>query len=255
MSRNTCSSRSLSREINGSSSSVEPVISRLNGELLRELALATDGAFVPAGTGDDGLPIGVQVVGPYLHDITTIRISGRITSRGGCSATQGALPTTSKKAAPVSGAESLMEYNVTYVGSLNGQGMDLVVSIAVPVTTLCPCSREISDEGAHNQRGMVSLSVRFNRFIWIEDLIRVVENSASSEVFSLLKRDDEKFVTENAYQNPMFVEDVVRSAVTHLKAADNFPWYRVEAENFESIHNHSAYALIERDKETASATS
>ena len=153
-----------------------------------------------------------------------------------------------KKAAPVSGAESLMEYSVTYLGSLNGQGMDLMVSIAVPVTTLCPCSREISSEGAHNQRGMVSLSVRFNRFIWIEDLIRVVENSASSEVFSLLKRDDEKYVTECAYNNPMFVEDVVREVCQKLEADPNIVWFAVDSENFESIHNHSAYAYIERDK-------
>jgi GTP cyclohydrolase I len=159
-----------------------------------------------------------------------------------------AFPYFIKKTAPVSGAESLMEYNVTYIGSLNGRGMDLVVSIAVPITTLCPCSKEISQVGAHNQRGMVSLSVRYNRFVWIEDLIRVVETSGSSEVFSLLKRDDEKFVTENAYDNPMFVEDVVREVCQKLEADPNITWFAVDSENFESIHNHSAYAYIERDK-------
>ena len=153
-----------------------------------------------------------------------------------------------EKAAPVSGATSLMEYNVAFRGSLNGGGLDLVVEIAVPVTTLCPCSQEISDDGAHNQRGQVRLSVRFKRFFWIEDLIRVAEESASSEVYSLLKREDEKYVTEMAYANPVFVEDIVREVSRKLDADPNIVWFAVDSENFESIHNHSAYAYIERDK-------
>ena len=154
-----------------------------------------------------------------------------------------------EKAAPVSGATSLMEYNVAFRGSLNGGGqVDLVVEIAVPVTTLCPCSQEISDDGAHNQRGLVRLSVRFKRFFWIEDLIRVAEESASSEVYSLLKREDEKYVTEMAYANPVFVEDIVREVSRKLDADPNIIWFAVDSENFESIHNHSAYAYIERDK-------
>ena len=152
------------------------------------------------------------------------------------------------KSAPVSGAHGLMEYNVTFRGMLNGRGLDLVVEIKVPVTTLCPCSQEISDQGAHNQRGLVSLAVRFKRFIWIEDLISLVESSASSEVYSLLKREDEKFVTERAYANPMFVEDVVREVSRKLDEDPNIVWFSVDSENFESIHNHSAYAFIERDK-------
>lgn len=152
------------------------------------------------------------------------------------------------KSAPVSGAQGLMEYSVWFRGSLNGQGMDLVVEVGVPVTTLCPCSKEISDAGAHNQRGMVRLAVRFKRFIWIEDLIRLVENSASAEVFSLLKREDEKQVTEHAYDNPMFVEDVVREVALKLQDDPNITWFAVDSENFESIHNHSAYAYIQRDK-------
>jgi GTP cyclohydrolase I len=152
------------------------------------------------------------------------------------------------KSAPVSGAQGLMEYNISFRGSLNGQGMDLVVEVAVPVTTLCPCSKEISACGAHNQRGVVRLAVRFKRFIWIEDLIRLVEASASSEVFSVLKREDEKQVTERAYANPMFVEDVVREVAMKLQDDPNIVWFAVDSENFESIHNHSAYAYIERDK-------
>lgn len=153
-----------------------------------------------------------------------------------------------EKKAPVSGAASLMEYNVAFIGSLNGGGLDLVVEVAVPVTTLCPCSQEISDNGAHNQRGIVRLAVRFDRFIWIEDMISLVENSASCEVYSLLKREDEKFVTERAYNNPMFVEDVVREMSLKLEQDDNIIWFAVDSENYESIHNHSAYAYIEKDK-------
>ncbi len=153
-----------------------------------------------------------------------------------------------KKSAPVSAAQGLMEYNVAYRGSVNGEGHDLVVEMMVPVTTLCPCSREISQHGAHNQRGVVKLAVRFRRFIWIEDLIGLVEESASSEVYSLLKREDEKYVTEHAYERPMFVEDVVREVARKLEDDPNITWFSVDSENFESIHNHSAYAFIERDK-------
>ncbi|MEW5725630.1 MAG: GTP cyclohydrolase FolE2 [Thermodesulfobacteriota bacterium] len=153
-----------------------------------------------------------------------------------------------EKNAPVSGTPSLMEYNCTFVGSLNSKGHDIVVQVAVPITTLCPCSKEISLHGAHNQRGIVRLATRFRKFIWIEDLIRLVETSASAEVFSLLKRGDEKFVTESAYNNPMFVEDVVREIAHKLAKDDNITWFSVSAENFESIHNHSAYAFIERKK-------
>ncbi|KMY66574.1 GTP cyclohydrolase [Desulfocarbo indianensis] len=158
-----------------------------------------------------------------------------------------------KKAAPVSSAQGLMEYNVAFRGSVNGEGLDLVVEMRVPVTTLCPCSREISEHGAHNQRGMVKLAVRFKRFFWIEDLIQLVEESASSDVFSLLKREDEKYVTERAYEHPMFVEDVVREVARKLEDDPNIVWFSVDSENFESIHNHSAYAFIERDKRSAQA--
>ncbi len=150
------------------------------------------------------------------------------------------------KEAPVTGARGLMEYICTFTGALYEDGrLDPVVGITVPITTLCPCSKEISKVGAHNQRGEVRVQVRYHKFFWIEDLIRLVEESASCEVYALLKRRDEKFVTEKAYSNPMFVEDVVREIAHRLGQNDNFFWFAVESENFESIHNHSAYAYIE----------
>ena len=151
-----------------------------------------------------------------------------------------------EKAAPVSKARSLMEYECSFCGKSNGKRTDFLVGITVPVTTACPCSKEISDMGAHNQRSLVRVNLRFKKFFWIEDVIRLVEESASCEIFSLLKRADEKYVTETAYQNPMFVEDVVRTVAEKLNKSSNFTWYSVEAENMESIHNHNAYAYIEK---------
>jgi len=150
-----------------------------------------------------------------------------------------------EKIAPVSKAKSLMEYTCKLWGSLNDE-VDICLGVEVPVTTLCPCSKEMSKKGAHNQRGIVSVKVRFKKFFWIEDVIKIAEKSASSEVYSLLKRPDEKHVTEKAYENPMFVEDVVRSVAQKLEKNPNIIWFSVESENIESIHNHSAYALVEK---------
>jgi GTP cyclohydrolase I len=152
-----------------------------------------------------------------------------------------------EKTAPRSKAKSLMEYRCRFLGMSNAEGMDFIVEMTVPVTTVCPCSREISRVGAHNQRGIVTVMVRFRKFFWIEDVIKIVEESASGEVYSLLKRVDEKFVTERGYNNPMFVEDVVRNVAVRLGTDPNFIWFKVEAENFESIHNHSAYACVEKE--------
>jgi GTP cyclohydrolase I len=153
-----------------------------------------------------------------------------------------------EKKAPVSGAVGLMDYRCTISASSNGnQKVDTVVTIRVPVTSLCPCSREISDYGAHNQRSIVTLSVRLNRFIWLEELIRLVEEEASCEVYSLLKRSDEKYVTEKAYDNPVFVEDIVRAITRKITRDERIDWFTVESENLESIHNHNAYAYIERN--------
>jgi GTP cyclohydrolase IB len=151
-----------------------------------------------------------------------------------------------EKTAPVSKAKSLMEYRCLFAGENSAEQTDFLVGVTVPVTTVCPCSREISSCGAHNQRGLVMVKVRFSKFFWIEDLIKTVEESASGEVYSLLKRVDEKYVTEKAYENPKFVEDVVRSVAVKLNNNSTFSWYSIEAENFESIHNHSAYAYLEK---------
>jgi len=151
-----------------------------------------------------------------------------------------------EKAAPVSGAVGLIDYTVRFDATLRGEELDFVVSTVVPVTTLCPCSKAISARGAHNQRGEVTFAIRFRELIWIEEMIRMVEDSASSELYSLLKRPDEKAVTERAYDNPVFVEDLVRNVAQRAEGDPRITWYRVEAENFESIHNHNAYALIEK---------
>jgi GTP cyclohydrolase I len=126
--------------------------------------------------------------------------------------------------------------------------LDFVLGIKVPLTSLCPCSRELSRFGAHNQRSIMTVRVRYRDFIWIEDLVELIEQCGSSPLYSLLKRADEKFVTEQAYENPRFVEDMVREAHSRLAALDNITWFSVEAENFESIHNHSAYAAVELDR-------
>jgi GTP cyclohydrolase I len=152
------------------------------------------------------------------------------------------------KAAPISGVKSLLDYEVTFIGEIKNGDYQITVKVLVPVTSLCPCSKKISDYGAHNQRSHVTITARINDFIWVEDLIRIVEEQASSELFGLLKRPDEKYVTEHAYDNPKFVEDMVRDVAAQLNLEDRIDAYVVESENFESIHNHSAYALIERDK-------
>ncbi len=155
-----------------------------------------------------------------------------------------------EKEAPISKARSMMEYKCRLIGALDDSKKKFFVGIQVPITTLCPCSKEISTGGAHNQRGLVSVTLSFRNFFWIEDVIRLIEDCASSEVFALLKRDDEKVVTEHAYENPRFVEDITREVASMLSLDGNFPWFTVEVENFESIHNHSAYAFVEvGDKE------
>ena len=150
-----------------------------------------------------------------------------------------------EKQAPVSKARSLMEYTCRFKGLLADEE-DFILSVTIPVTTLCPCSREISERGAHNQRGMITVNLRFEKFIWLENVIELVEKNASAGVYALLKREDEKFITEQAYENPKFAEDIVRDIAKDLSADSNITWFSVEAENFESIHNHNAYAYIER---------
>jgi GTP cyclohydrolase I len=150
------------------------------------------------------------------------------------------------KRSPVSRKESLMDYVARFDASASGAKTDFVLTVKVNVTTLCPCSKAIAKYGAHNQRGEVTVALRFKEIVWIEEVIEIVESSASSELFALLKRQDEKAVTERAYENPVFVEDLVRNVALRLNAHPLVTWYKVEAENFESIHNHNAYACIEK---------
>jgi len=150
------------------------------------------------------------------------------------------------KRAPASGGEGLMDYVARFDAAACGKEIDFVLTVKANVTTLCPCSKAISDRGAHNQRGEVTVQIRSRKSVWIEDLIALIESSASSELYSLLKRQDEKVVTERAYDNPVFVEDLVRNVAVKLNAHRDVTWYKVEAENYESIHNHNAYACIEK---------
>jgi GTP cyclohydrolase I len=154
-----------------------------------------------------------------------------------------------EKTAPVSGLPGIVSYRCRYQGRVNrGGDKRFIVSVTVPVTTVCPCSKAISDRGAHNQRGLVTVDMELGPFFWIEDIIALVEKSASSPVYSILKREDEKFVTEQGYDNPKFVEDLVRDVYIELRTLGSFKRFSVEAENFESIHNHSAFALAEYEE-------
>ena len=154
------------------------------------------------------------------------------------------------KTAPVSGVQSLLDYEVSFIGEIRGTYPEMQIKVVVPVTSLCPCSKKISERGAHNQRSHVTVTATTCDFVWIEELIELIETQASCELYGLLKRPDEKFVTERAYDNPKFVEDMVRDIAARLNQDERICAYTVESENFESIHNHSAYALIERNKRT-----
>ncbi|WP_153111365.1 GTP cyclohydrolase FolE2 [Propionivibrio limicola] len=152
------------------------------------------------------------------------------------------------KSAPVSGVQSLIDYDVTLIGEICHGEIASTIKVVVPVTSLCPCSKKISERGAHNQRSHVTITARIKEHVWIEEIVQLVEAEASCELYGLLKRPDEKFVTERAYDNPKFVEDMVRDVAARLNAEPRIYSYVVESENFESIHNHSAYALIENSR-------
>lgn len=161
---------------------------------------------------------------------------------------QVAFPYFIEKSAPISGVKSLLDVEVLLTGEIKGDATIIITRVTVPVTSLCPCSKEISAYGAHNQRSHISITVRTAAAMTIEDVVRIAEDQASAELYGILKRPDEKFVTERAYDNPKFVEDLVRDVAAALNADERVEAYVVESENFESIHNHSAYAVIERDK-------
>jgi len=152
------------------------------------------------------------------------------------------------KTAPISGVQSLMDYDVTFIGDICHGEIATSVKVVVPVTSLCPCSKKISEYGAHNQRCRIEAKVRMKSRIWIEEIVRYLEKAASTEVFAVLKRPDEKYVTEAAYDNPKFVEDIVRDLALLLDGDDRISWFTINSENFESIHNHNAFAELTRDK-------
>lgn len=151
------------------------------------------------------------------------------------------------KKAPVTESAGLMDYEVTFECTSNGAD-DFIMGIKAPATSLCPCSKTISEYGAHNQRCVIESRVRFKGMLWIEDLVEIIEQAASAQVYSVLKRPDEKFVTEYAYDHPKFVEDIVRDLALAMEDEERITWYAINSENFESIHNHNAYAYIEKDK-------
>lgn len=182
----------------------------------------------------------------HVENIEDILFAMQKKLHSDCSHLEMEFPFFLTKKAPVSGRESVLDYTARFDASACGKEIDFVLTVKVGVTTLCPCSKAISSYGAHNQRGEVSVQIRSKKAIWIEDLIALVESSASSELFALLKREDEKAVTERAYENPVFVEDLVRNVAVKLNAHPDVTWYKVEAENYESIHNHNAYACIEK---------
>lgn len=191
----------------------------------------------------------IEVLGKYRHGLDrAIFDKILIELKNKLEATQSHLeiefPYFIEKEAPVSGAKGLMEYTCEFIGSYKKK-IEFTLGVTVPLTTLCPCSKAISEAGAHNQRSYVKVECRYTKMIWIEDLVRLIEQCASSPVYSLLKREDEKFVTEQAYQNPMFVEDLVRCIAQRLKKRKSIVWFSIESENMESIHNHNAYAMLE----------
>lgn len=181
----------------------------------------------------------------HVENIPDILTQTRRRLHSECAHLEMEFPYFMEKKAPVSGAVGLMDCRARFDAVQNGEKLTFRVGVVVPVTTLCPCSKAISARGAHNQRGYVDLMVEFDQTVWIEELIELVEASASAPLYSLLKREDEKFVTEMAYDHPVFVEDLVRNVAQRCLAHPSIRWFRVEAENVESIHNHSAYAIIE----------
>ena len=196
----------------------------------------------------------VEILNNYEREITTdsfkemlTEMTERLGSNSGH--IQMRFPYFINKKAPVSSVQSLMDYDVTFTGERKNGENCLRIKIVVPVTSLCPCSKKISDYGAHNQRSHVTVDCKAKGFIWIEEIIDVVEKEASCELYGLLKRPDEKYVTERAYDNPKFVEDMVRDVAVKFNAEERIRAYVVESENFESIHNHSAYAMVEKDKD------
>ncbi len=229
-----------------------------NGGLQNTVATVSMQACMPGSYRESCVTVFTQALNKYMDEMSVTIFSTLLEEvRGALKAESASIvmsfPYFIEKKAPVTGTRSLMEYNCTFTGSIagsvgsEGKDEDFILSVLVPVTTLCPCSKEISTAGAHNQRAEVSLNVKFRKFIWVEDLIAMVEQSASCPVYALLKRPDEKYVTEQAYNNPMFVEDVVRKVAVTCLAHPDITWFSAGVESFESIHKHSAYAYVDSE--------
>ncbi|MHB1348466.1 MAG: GTP cyclohydrolase I FolE2 [Desulfobulbus sp.] len=221
------------------------------GALQQTVATIAMRATMPHHLRENCVTVFIQALGSYQEDMSAAIFPALLADvRGQLQAERTEMEMTFPyfipKQAPITRTQSLMEYNCSFTGRSNG-GQELLLSVSVPVTTLCPCSKEISAAGAHNQRAEVKLTVRMKRFIWLEDLITLVEGCGSCELYALLKRPDEKFVTEQAYANPMFVEDVVRMVSQQALARPEIDWFSVSVESFESIHKHSAYAYVDSD--------
>ncbi|PID75897.1 MAG: GTP cyclohydrolase I FolE2 [Deltaproteobacteria bacterium] len=222
------------------------------GRLQNTIATISMQATLPSTNTKDWAAIFTQVTHKYL-DIVSVESFATILSQLSTELDAARLelevdfPYFLVKRAPVSEEPGLMEYHCSFSGGI-GEKEDFMLSVCVPVTTLCPCSKEISEAGAHNQRSKVKLSVTCKKTIWLEDLITLVEQSGSCEVYSLLKRPDEKYVTEKAYNNPMFVEDVVRKLALLALDHPDIGWFSASVESYESIHKHNAYAYVDSDK-------
>lgn len=222
------------------------------GDLQSTIATISMQARLQDGSKDNCVETFTSILNNYLGELSVTGFSTILSSlKEGLQAKSVRLEMTFPyfldKKAPVSDTHSLMEYTCTFSGGI-GSDEGFILTVVVPVTTLCPCSKEISAVGAHNQRAEVTLNVKFKNFIWVEDLIAMIERSASCEVYALLKRPDEKFVTEKAFNNPMFVEDVVRKVAVSALADTNILWFSAGVESFESIHKHSAYAYVDSDE-------
>jgi len=220
-----------------------------SGGLQNTVAAITLRVNMPGGRRKSCLNVFTTILNNYLEDITYTNFSKiledvKLALDAKSAELEMNFPYFIEKKAPVTETKGLMEYSCTFTGASAAKN-DFILSVHVPVTTLCPCSKEISEAGAHNQRAEVHLNVKFKNFIWVEDLVEMIEKSASCELYSLLKRPDEKFVTEQAYKNPMFVEDVVRKVAVSAYEHPDITWFSAGVESFESIHKHSAYAYVD----------
>ena len=220
-----------------------------NGGLQNSVATVSLQASMPGEYRESCVITFTSVLNKYMDELSVTNFPDLLAEvkeglRAESARVEMSFPYFIEKKAPVTKTRSLMEYECSFTGEV-GTDSDFILSVKVPITTLCPCSKAISEAGAHNQRAEVTLNVKFKKFIWVEELIRLIEDSASCELWALLKRPDEKHVTERAYENPMFVEDVVRKIAVSALDDTKITWFSASVESFESIHKHSAYAYVD----------